>query len=196
MNTNIDEHPYEPNISDESTKLIIGTMPPPRFCSKPKKLYPSDVDFYYGSRDNHFWDIVSEVFNTSLTRGTSTAITEREKLLHNNKIGICDILVKSKREKIDSASDNNIIIDDESYFLDIEDLLNKYPNIKILIYTSQIVKSFIYKKTKKEHRKINNEMEIKLNDTSYKVIILPSPSHRNTTEYSEKIKSYQKALMK
>ncbi len=194
MSKDIDEHPYKPFVSDESTKLIIGTIPPPRFCNKSLKIYPSDVDFYYGSRDNHFWDIVSEVFNASLTRGTLVSVLERKRLLEDKNIGICDIIKKVERKNPNSASDDNLIVNKDS-FLDIEALLRDYQNVTTLIYTSQKVKSFMYKKTKKEHIHTNDCIEIKLNNKLYEVIVLPSPSPRNTTEYSEKIKSYQKALM-
>ena len=108
MQKEIDIHPYTPFISMDSTKLIIGTIPPSRFC-KMGKFYASDVEFYYGSRDNHFWDILSDVFNIPLTRGTSTSITERKRILESNKIAVCDILVKAKRKNEDSASDSDFL---------------------------------------------------------------------------------------
>ena len=110
--------------------------------------------------------------------------------------GICDILAKTKRKKSHSASDNDLIIDDAKiYFLDIENLLNEYPNIDTLVYTSQKVKNFIYQRTKAEHRNLNGKINIKLNDKLYTVIILPSPSQRNTIPYDEKITYFKKALV-
>lgn len=46
-------HPFAPEIPEGATKLIIGTMPPYRFCNTDEALYDDDVNFYYGSRDNY-----------------------------------------------------------------------------------------------------------------------------------------------
>ncbi|MBD5164574.1 hypothetical protein [Helicobacter sp.] len=60
-------HPYKPHICQGATKLIIGTIPPYRFCTNGiKKLDDGDIDFYYGSRDNYFWDLMSEITNQKL----------------------------------------------------------------------------------------------------------------------------------
>ena len=42
-------HPYEPFIPENATKLIVGTLPPPRFTTG--ELKEGDVNFCYGSRD-------------------------------------------------------------------------------------------------------------------------------------------------
>ena len=44
----ISVHPYQPFVPPQATKLIVGTMPPLRFCTEPRLLYEDDVDFYYG----------------------------------------------------------------------------------------------------------------------------------------------------
>jgi len=49
-------HPFEAFIPSGATKLIIGTIPPERFSQK--KLFCDDVNFYYGSRDNAFWELL------------------------------------------------------------------------------------------------------------------------------------------
>ena len=54
----IEEHPFPPFVPTNATKLIIGSIPPQRFCNQKENgisLYPDDVNFYYGSRDNSFW---------------------------------------------------------------------------------------------------------------------------------------------
>lgn len=43
------KHPYPPFIPDNATRLIVGTLPPPRFSLG--QLKPDDVKFCYGSRD-------------------------------------------------------------------------------------------------------------------------------------------------
>ena len=62
-------HPYREYIPENASKLIIGTIPPFRFCvSGEKRLYPRDVDFYYGSRDNGFWLTSASGCSKSLMR--------------------------------------------------------------------------------------------------------------------------------
>ena len=87
-------HPYEPYIPEGSTKLIIGTMPPFRFCtSGGRALHDNDVDFYYGSRDNSFWKLLSEVTGTTLEFvNTTEAVNQRKQLLQELHIGITDIV--------------------------------------------------------------------------------------------------------
>ena len=42
-------HPYPPFNIENATKLIVGTLPPPRFTEG--TLKPGDVNFCYGSID-------------------------------------------------------------------------------------------------------------------------------------------------
>ena len=57
-------HPYEPFLNKNTKFLIIGTLPPPRFCGKDLKL--KDVDFCYGSKDNLLWQIINKIFKLDL----------------------------------------------------------------------------------------------------------------------------------
>ena len=41
------QHPYKPFIPEGTTKLIVGTLPPPRFSFG--ELKKDDVNFCYGS---------------------------------------------------------------------------------------------------------------------------------------------------
>lgn len=78
-------HPYEPYIPEGATKLIIGTMPPFRFCtSGGRVLHNNDVNFYCGSRDNYFWKLLSEMTGTSLEFVNATeAVDQRKQLLQD-----------------------------------------------------------------------------------------------------------------
>jgi hypothetical protein len=40
------KHPYAPFIPEKTTRLIVGTLPPPRFSKG--NLNDQDVDFCYG----------------------------------------------------------------------------------------------------------------------------------------------------
>ena len=87
-------HPFAPEIPEGATKLIIGTMPPYRFCNTDEMLYDDDVNFYYGSRDNYFWELVSDASGKRLTyANTQEAINERKKLLADLHMGMVDMIV-------------------------------------------------------------------------------------------------------
>ena len=128
-------HPYAPYIPEGATKLIIGTMPPFRFCtSGGRTLHDNDVDFYYGSRDNHFWKLLSEVTGTPLEFvNTTEAVNQRKQLLKQLHIGITDI--------VGSCIHRNGKSDDASLFSiapkPLDKLLLEHPNIEKLIYTSR-----------------------------------------------------------
>ena len=109
----IHTHPYEPFLFEEATKLIVGTLPPPRFTSG--DLKEGDVDFCYGSRDGQLWPILDRIFELDLDfETTDKAIQQRMDFLRERKIGICDIVKSAERTKID-ASDlgmENIVLRD------------------------------------------------------------------------------------
>ena len=123
-------HPYEPFLFKEATKLIVGTLPPPRFTSG--ELKEGDVDFCYGSRDGQLWPILNRIFDLKLAfETTDKAIQQRINFLKKRKIGICDIVASAEREKID-ASDlgmQNIILRDVLSYLAV------YPNVDTLLFT-------------------------------------------------------------
>ncbi len=124
------KHPYEPFLFEEATRLIVGTLPPPRFSTG--DLKENDVNFCYGSRDGQLWQILDVLFNLDLKYvDTDFAIEQRKDFLKRNKIGICDIVESAERNKID-ASDlgmQNIIL------RDIVSILKKYQNIETLLFT-------------------------------------------------------------
>lgn len=123
------KHPYKPFIKHDTKKLIVGTLPPPRFTTG--NLLEKDVDFCYGSYYNSLWLFIDKIHNLNLRYDNSQeAIQQRKNFLINNKIGVCDIVESCEREKID-ASDlgmKNIKL------RDIIGYLKKYPNIETLLF--------------------------------------------------------------
>lgn len=123
-------HPYEPFLFPDAKKLIVGTLPPPRFTLG--ILKEGDVDFCYGSRDGQLWPILDQIFELGLLYETSLeAVVQRKKFLLDRKIGICDIIASAEREKID-ASDigmKTIVLRDIIFYL------QQYPNIDTLLFT-------------------------------------------------------------
>jgi G:T/U-mismatch repair DNA glycosylase len=123
-------HPYEPFLFEEATKLIVGTLPPPRFTIG--DLKQDDVNFCYGSRDGQLWPILDEIFGLGLRfETTDLAVRQRIDFLRAHRIGICDIVASAERSKID-ASDvgmQNIIL------RNLISYLYQYPKISMLLFT-------------------------------------------------------------
>jgi len=126
----IHRHPYKPIINNDTTKLIVGTLPPPRFSIG--KLLEKDVDFCYGSYYNSLWLYIDKVHNLSLRYDNSKeAKEERKQFLIKHKIGICDIIESAERDKIDVSNLGlkNIKL------RDIIGYLNRFPKIETLLFT-------------------------------------------------------------
>ncbi|RXI37508.1 DNA glycosylase, partial [Malaciobacter mytili] len=95
-------HPFKPFIFNDTKYLIIGTLPPPRFCTK--NLKKNDVDFCYGSQDNLLWQVLDKIYKLNLLYDNSKkAIEQRKEFLIKKNIGICDIVESCFREKIDAS---------------------------------------------------------------------------------------------
>ena len=123
-------HPYEPLIRKDTTKLIVGTLPPPRFSIG--ALLEKDVDFCYGSYYNSLWKYIDHIHGLNFRYDNSKkAVEERMNYLITHKIGICDIVQSAERKKID-ASDlgmTNIIL------RDLIGYLKQFPNIETILFT-------------------------------------------------------------
>jgi len=126
----IHKHPYEPFLFNEATKLIVGTLPPPRFTTGELKV--GDVNFCYGSRDGQLWPILDRSFGLNLKFETTTeAIEQRKQFLMARKIGICDIVQSAERSKID-ASDLGM---QNIKLRNLISYLQEYPNVETLLFT-------------------------------------------------------------
>ncbi|MDP2687014.1 MAG: uracil-DNA glycosylase family protein [Aequorivita sp.] len=123
-------HPYPPFIPENASKLIVGTLPPPRFTTG--ELKEGDVDFCYGSRDGQLWPILDKIFGLDLKfETTAEAIEQREQFLIKRGIGICDMVASARREKVD-ASDIGMM---EVELRDLIAVLQQNPKINTLLFT-------------------------------------------------------------
>ncbi|XCF07910.1 uracil-DNA glycosylase family protein [Tamlana crocina] len=124
------KHPYSPFIKENTTKLIVGTLPPPRFSTG--DLLEKDVDFCYGSYYNSLWLFIDKIHNLNLPFDNSEeAVQQRKAFLIKHQIGVCDIVESAEREKID-ASDlgmKNIKL------RNVLGYLQQYPNIDTILFT-------------------------------------------------------------
>ncbi|MCL6294286.1 uracil-DNA glycosylase family protein [Jejuia spongiicola] len=154
------KHPYKPFIQKDTIKLIVGTLPPPRFSTG--ELLEKDVNFCYGSYYNSLWKKIDKIHNLNLRYDNSQeAVNERKKFLIKHKIGVCDIVDSAEREKID-ASDLGM---QNIKLRDVIDYLKKYPNIDTLLFTGGNSKNgpeYFFRKHIKDYNikleLINNEV--------------------------------------
>lgn len=144
----IHQHPYPPILLPEATRLIVGTLPPPRFTQG--LLKPGDVDFCYGSRDGLLWPILDRIFDLGLEyEDSERAVSQRLDFLKSRKIGICDIVERARRERID-ASDLGMR---ELELRDLLGVLRDHPRIETLLFTggnSQNGPEFLFRRLLRE----------------------------------------------
>lgn len=176
------QHPYKPFIQKDTTKLIVGTLPPPRFSTG--ELLEKDVNFCYGSYYNSLWLFIDKIHNLGLQYNNSQeAIDERKAFLIKHKIGVCDIVESADREKID-ASDLGM---QNIKLRDVIGYLKKYSSIETLLFTGGNSKNgpeYFFRKHLKDYQlKLNlvsNEVprvhQFKLGDRLVKTVSLTSGS--------------------
>jgi len=177
------QHPFPPFIPEGATKLIVGTLPPPRFTTG--ELKPDDVDFCYGSRDGQLWQIIDKVFELDLLyENTGRAIQQRMNFLNEQKVGICDMVEYAFRDKID-ASDIGIL---NPQLRDMIPLLKEYTSVDTLLFTGGNSKNgpeFFFRRHIKDYPEIQLERinetvpkihTFELDDRIIKTVSLTAPS--------------------
>ncbi|KQC31650.1 DNA glycosylase [Flagellimonas eckloniae] len=175
-------HPYKPFLFSEATKLIVGTLPPPRFTTG--DLKEGDVNFCYGSRDGQLWRILDQIFDLDLVfETTSEAIEQRKKFLIQRRIGICDIVASAERDKID-ASDLGM---QNVKLRNLIGYLKKYPNLDTILFTGGNSKNgpeYFFRRQLKEHalqlEVVSGEVprihKIQINNRTVQTVSLTAPS--------------------
>lgn len=143
------KHPYEIFIPEGTEKIIVGTLPPPRFSLR--QLRERDVDFCYGSCDGMLWPVLDKIFGLDLSYNNSVAaVEERKQFLASNRLGICDIVASCWRKKVD-ASDLGM------YDITLRDIfyqIRSHHFLDTLIFTGGNSKNgpeYLFRKQLKEH---------------------------------------------
>ncbi len=153
-------HPFEPIVFNNSKILILGTFP---------SLKSFENSFYYAHPKNQFWKILSKI--------SAYPINNKDQkiwLLKECKIALWDIVKSCDRE---NSSDNNLRNITPN---DIPALINRYPSIKKIAFTS--------KKAQKIYQQYFKNLDI---DTLY----LPSPSPAYAAmSFEKKVDIYKKLL--
>ncbi|NNC50269.1 MAG: uracil-DNA glycosylase family protein [Flaviramulus sp.] len=178
------KHPYQPFIKNDTTKLIVGTLPPPRFSTG--ELLERDVDFCYGSYYNSLWLFIDKIHNLNLRYDNSEeAIAERKYFLQKHKIGVCDIVESADRQRID-ASDLGM---ENIKLRDLIGYLKKHPNIDTLLFTGGNSKNgpeYFFRRHIKEY---GLKLELVSNETPrIHQFVLPT-EEQETVESTRKIKT-------
>ena len=174
----VHKHPYPPFIQDNTTKLIVGTLPPPRFSTG--DLLDKDVDFCYGSYYNSLWLFIDKIYNLNLRFDNSqVAILQRKQFLMQHKIGVCDIVESCERDKID-ASDLGM---QNIKLRNLVGCLKKYPSIHTLLFTGGNSKNgpeYFFRKHLKEY---NLKLELANNEVP-RIHEFKLPLNNSKTEHS------------
>ena len=176
-------HPYEPFVPQGAAKLIIGTIPPYRFCIEPQALRNGDVNFYYGSRDNAFWHLIEQATGEMFAfENTAKAVEQRKAFLEKRGIGITDVVQSCIHR--DGKSDDISLQSIQPR--PIGQLLLEHPSIRTLIYTGRSSQNNSvmwlmnhHIADKGYHRSVGSQLAEKrvvINGNAYDVILLYSPS--------------------
>jgi G:T/U-mismatch repair DNA glycosylase len=167
-------HPWVrfPQYDNASLNLIIGSFPPNKFTSHKEKLTMSDMNFFYGSKENSFWELFTKA--KKLNFKLPDELDDLKNWLKENNWMVTDIVKSTKRKK-DTAYDTDML-QIEWNLEAINNIIDKNP-IEKIFFTSQWVKNNFDKKIrpKLNSKEIINE------------IILLSPS-RNGLRTAKKAK--------
>ena len=178
------KHPYDPFIQKDTKKLIVGTLPPPRFSTR--DLLEKDVDFCYGSYYNSLWLFIDKIHNLNLRYDNSQeAIDQRKQFLVKNKIGVCDIVESAEREKVD-ASDLGM---QNIKLRDVVGYLKEFPNIETILFTGGNSKNGPEYFFRKHLKAYNLKLDV-VNNEVPRIHEFPLPVRLNAVETSmRKIKT-------
>lgn len=161
-------------------KLIIGTFPIYSITqSKPvtakgismRNNYKdyARFKFFYGSKMNHFWEMIIEAFQCK----TPTETFEAVQILNDNNLFLTDIISVAQRKKEFSSSDSDLKI--LKYNENLKLWIPEMINMKTIIFTSLEAKKHFCILFNLSFAKERIEKVI-INDISYKLITLPTPA--------------------
>jgi hypoxanthine-DNA glycosylase len=163
----IETHPFKAFIPANVATIIVGSFPGREVTHK----VLTEDEWFYGSKRNQFWKIISGVYKTEL-------ITRKQKqdLFAKHGIGIVDIFLRIKRKGNNNMDSNLHVVEFNDKAIGI---ILQNPNIKSIFFTSKYVE--------KEFMKMFPGTKIGE--------CLPSPSPRYARmSLQEKINYYKKKL--
>jgi len=176
-------HPYEIYIPEGTARVIIGTLPPPRFATG--DLKKEDVDFCYGSCDGTLWPILEAIFKLTLRYDNSReAVQQRKAFLARQQLGICDIVESCIRDEV-NASDLGMR---DIRLRDIISQLRQHQSITTLLFAGGNSKNgpeYFFRQQLKQHglslqcmtRETPRMHQFLLDDRIVTTVSLTSPSN-------------------
>ncbi len=153
-------HPFKPIVFQDSKILILGSFP---------SIKSFENSFYYAHPKNQFWKILSQITGYP-------AISKDQKiwLLKKHHLALWDMIKSCSRK---NSLDSNL---QEIEVNNIKALLQEYPNIEKIAFTSRLAESLF-----KKHFK----------DVKVQTFYLPSPSPAYAAmRFEEKCKIYKELL--
>jgi G:T/U-mismatch repair DNA glycosylase len=169
-------HPFKPQITKATKKLLVGTLP------------PEGVTFYFSNSSNtRLWDILQAISeNQPFVQTGGNDLSDREKIqiLDRLEIGISDVIYGYDRDEFSSTKDKHIVPKEYNELLElaiengITELLFVYQSAyKWFLHSlqSQIPVGLTRLKTKHQ---IGAQPSIEYNGKQIKCILLPSPLNR------------------
>ncbi len=170
-------HPFEPQITKDSTSIIIGTLP------------PENINFYYSNSANtRMWDLLKAIQEKTqgIPKNSYQLTTEEKKdILRKLNLSMADIILEYRRKQ-KSTKDSDII---PLKYNDIETII-KNSSIKNLIFVYESAFQWFLHSLKKEDPielkklpKVKNKKygivdEVLLNGKHMNCILLPNPLSR------------------
>ena len=190
-------HPYRKYFPDNCRGIILGSAPPARFCKLNKDdqaiIAAPDLDYYYGSSRNLFWDLMFRVFAPEgdlqgLREGKLGEARQyiQKQILDPHGLGIADTL-KVFYRKGSSAADQDLYPIEFNSIL--RDLTSRRPNLEYIFCTGKDIQMWFQQMLIRD-----DACAIERDSVSYRfnckspgktaehktieVITLPSPSRR------------------
>lgn len=149
---------FPPFIDDTSKILILGSIPGVKSLEKQQ---------YYAHPQNKFWKIIFELFSENFTDDYK----ERINILKKNHIAIWDVIDSCERK---GSLDSEIKNEEANQ---IEELLEKYPNIKAIFCNGG--KSF------------KNLQKVLGKNFKIPIFLLPSTSPLHTISFEKKLEEWK-----
>lgn len=120
----------EPIADQESTILILGTLPGDKTLKENEVVNDKGKPQYYRSSSNRFWKIIASLESDGVVLEDDV---ERIKCLERQHIALWDVCKSANREK---SLDKNI----KGCFFDYESMvcfLQQHPNIKTVVFNGK-----------------------------------------------------------
>lgn len=148
-----------PPIVDKSSKiLILGSVP---------GVKSLQMQQYYAHPQNNFWKLMFHLLDTDF----SSDYTTRLQLLKKHHIALWDVIESCERK---GSKDTDIKSEIDN---DIQELINSYPNIKIIFCNGQ--KSY------------KNLLKVVGKNFIIPIVVLPSTSPLHTIKFEEKLEQWK-----